>query len=96
MLSLCFLFLFFFSSLFYVRFFSFFIVCFFFCFRFFPFSFCLFFVFACVLFFFFSFFFLFLREGRAASPRVTVGRDTNQSVRGCKVNLATLRVATKE
>ena len=50
----------------------------------------------CVRFYsFFQFFFLgSLHSGRSKVTRVTVGRDTNQSIRVCKVNLATMKVAT--
>ena len=72
---------------------------------------CFFFIFSpflenCVSFHFFLFFFClrffsfpsfkgYLHSGRSMVARVTVGRDTNQSFRVCKVNLATLKVATR-
>ena len=47
---------------------------------------------------FFSFSFFFFQgsshSGKSKVTRVTVGRDTKQSFRVCKVNLATLKVAT--
>ena len=58
-----------------------------------------------LFFFFFFFFFIFpfffkkkkgsSHSGRSKVTRVTVGRDTDQSFRFCKVNLATLKVAMK-
>ena len=52
-----------------------------------------FFVFACVSFHFLNFFSS-LHLGRSTVTRGTVGRDTCQSFRVCKVDLATLKVAT--
>ena len=81
------------------------IYCFFFiflfCFDFFIFSFIFFYLhfFSCFLVFFFClrFFSSFgsLNSGRSKVTRVTVGRDIHRSCRVCKVNLATLKVATK-
>ena len=51
------------------------------------------FLFAFLFIFYFSFFFVGEEGGRAAC--VTLGRDTDQSFRVCKVNLATRKVATK-
>ena len=57
--------------------------------------------FSCFFLFYFLLAFLFifdgsLHSGRSKVTRVTVGRDTNQSLRVCKLNLATLKVAITE